>query len=281
MSVEKKQIGGYLIDDGPHLGEGHNTKVVLAQDGGGNKVAIKIINKGALSELSKKLLEQEVKILKKLNHSNQQNIIKLINVIDQDNSIYVVQEYVDGGDLFEYVLRQREEFNEKRVKKIFYQMCKGVSYLHQMGVVHHDLKLENTGLRNNGTVAIMDFGFCTEFSTDQLLSRFCGTLSYSSPELLLGKPYPPTPVDIWALGVSLFVMLAKRFPFDSEKPEVLYKQAISRDHIQSLLRSASMSDDARDLLTRIFVLNPYRRPSINEILKHKFFKGVEPPDCAL
>jgi len=273
MSLEKKQIGCYCIE-GPVLGEGHNSKVVLATDTSGNKVAIKIVNKGSLSDLSKKLLDQEIKVLKRV-ANNQQNIIKLVGVIEQDNSIYVIQEYIEGGDLFEYVIRQRDELGEKRVKKIFYQMCKGVHFLHQKHIVHHDVKLENTGLRNNGTVVIMDFGFCTEFTPDQLLSRFCGTMSYCSPELLLGKPYPPTPVDVWALGVSLFVLLAKRFPFDTENPELLYKQAISRDYVQSLVHSAALSDDARDLFMKIFVPNPYKRCSVSDILRHKFLKGVD------
>jgi len=272
-SENNQTIGCYTLD-GPVLGEGMNSKVVLATDPSGNKVAIKIINKVDLSESSKKLIDQEIKILKRVS-SNQANIIKLIAVIDHDTTRYVVQEYIEGGDLFEYVLKQREELGERRVKKIFYQMCKGVQYLHQRCIVHHDLKLENTGLRTNGTIAIMDFGFCTEFTPDQLLSRFCGTMSYCSPELLLGKPYPPTPVDVWALGVSLFVMLAKRFPFDSENPNVLYKQATCRDYIQSLVHSSPLSDDARDLLMKIFVANPYKRISVADMLHHKFFKGVD------
>lgn len=152
--TETKVVGGFWLD-GPVLGEGLSSKVVLATDSGGNQVAIKIINKATLSESSRKLLDQEIKILKRVSN-NQTNIIKLIGVIEQENFRYVVQEYIEGGDLFEYVLKQREGLVEKRVKKIFYQMCKGVQYLHQHYIVHHDLKLENTGIRTNGTVAIMD-----------------------------------------------------------------------------------------------------------------------------
>jgi len=277
--TEAKQVGGFWLD-GPILGEGLSSKVVLATDSTGNKVAIKVINKATLSESSRKLVDQEIKILKRVNN-NQTNIIKLIGVIELENFRYVVQEYIEGGDLFEFILKQREGIGEKKVKKIFYQMCKGVQYLHQHYVVHHDLKLENTGIRSNGTIAIMDFGFCTEFTPDQLLSKFCGTLSYSAPELLLGKPYPPTPVDIWALGVSLFMMLAKRFPFDSENPDLLYKQATSRDYLQSLVHSTPISDEARDLFMKIFVSNPYKRITITEILQHKFLKAVDLSDNAV
>jgi len=272
--TETKVVGGFWLD-GPVLGEGLSSKVVLATDSlTKDKVAIKIINKATLSDSSRRLVDQEIKILKRVS-SNQTNIIKLIGVIEQENFRYVVQEYIEGGDLFEFVRKQREGLVEKRVKKIFYQMCKGVQYLHQHYIVHHDLKLENTGIRTNGTIAIMDFGFCTEFTPDQLLSKFCGTLSYSAPELLLGKPYPPTPVDVWALGVSLFMMLAKRFPFDSENPDLLYKQATSRDYLQSLVHSAPISDDARDLFMKIFVTNPYKRITVTEILHHKFLKAVD------
>jgi len=278
MCADKKQIGGYTLE-GVLLGEGNNSKVVLATDPHGDKVAIKIVNKAELSDASRRLLDQEIRILKKLS-SNSTFIIKLVGVIDQDATRYVIQEYIDGGDLFEYVLQQREELCEKKAKRLFWQMCKGVQFLHQKGIVHHDLKLENTGLRKNGSVVLMDFGFCTEFTPDQLLSKFCGTVSYCAPELLLGKPYPPTPVDVWALGVSLFVMLAKRFPFDNENPDLLYKQATSRDYIQSLVHSAAISDDARDLLMKIFVANPYKRISVSEMLRHKFFKGAELLDGA-
>lgn len=82
-------------------------------------------------------------------------------------------------------------------------------------------------------------------------------------------------MDVWALGVSLFMMLAKRFPFDSENPDLLYKQATSRDYVQSLVHSALISDDARDLFMKIFVSNPHKRITVTEILHHKFLKAVD------
>jgi len=265
--------GAHYTFSGTLLGEGTHSKVVLATDCKGNKVAVKVFNNSALSERARKLVDQEIQVLKRL--GNHPNIIKLINSIDQENVSYMVQEYIEGGDLFEYVIKHPEEMTERRVKRIFSQMVRGVHYLHQKGIVHHDLKLENVGLKGNDTVALMDFGLCSEFTHDQPLSRFCGTLSYSSPELLLGKPYPPTPVDVWSLGVSLFVMLVKRFPFNSENPKLLYKQATCRDYIQSLIHSCDMSDDARDLLMKIFVANPCKRISVPDILRHRFMKGVD------
>lgn len=111
------------------------------------------------------------------------HIIKLLDVIDLGDMRYVVHEYIEEGDLFEYVLTH--QLTERLCKQFFAQIVKAVHFLHKHGVIHHDIKLENVGLRKGGSLVLMDFGYCCEFSNDVLLSRFCGTLSYCAPELVI------------------------------------------------------------------------------------------------
>jgi serine/threonine protein kinase len=269
-----EQIGQYALDMRNVLGEGNSSCVVLGTDTtSGEKVAVKIFNKSLLSERSKTLLEQEIRALRRL--PPHPNIIKLVEVIDRDDLRYVVHEYIEEGDLFEYMMKNQDRLNERACRLFFVQIVKAVYFLHRSGVVHHDIKLENVGLRKGATsVVLMDFGYCCEFTTEPL-SKFCGTLCYCAPELLLGKPYSATPVDVWSLGVVLFVLVCKRFPFDADNLETLYKQASSREYIRSLLVSSQVSEDAQDLLQKIFVPAPERRISASEILRHRFLKGVD------
>jgi len=268
-------IGKYRLEMDTVLGEGNSSRVVLGTDtSDGGKVAIKIFNKSILSERSKKMLEQEIRTLKRI--PPHPNIIKLVEVIDKDDLRYVVNEYIEDGDLFEYVLKNHEQINERAGKRFFGQIVKAVHFLHKNGVIHHDIKLENVGLRKGATsVVLMDFGYCCEYSNELLLSKFCGTLCYCAPELLLGKPYAATPIDVWSLGVVLYVLICKRFPFDSDNLDTLYKQASSREYIRSILITAQISEEARDLLQKIFVPSPYKRISVPEILRHRFLKGCD------
>jgi len=275
-----QQVGQYLLDLNHILGEGNNSKVILATDAtNGSKVAVKIFNRALLSERANKMVEQEIRTLRRL--PPHPNIIKLIDVIDKEDLRYIVNEYIEEGDLFEYVLKHHDQLTERPCKRFFAQIVKAVHFLHKNGVIHHDIKLENVGLRKGGSLVLMDFGYCCEYSNEMLLSRFCGTLCYCAPELLLGKPYSATPVDVWALGVVLYVLLCKRFPFDSENPDALYKQASSRDYIRSMLHTGQIPEDAQDLLHKIFVPSSYKRISVPEILRHRFLKGVDGIDSIL
>eukprot|EP01110_Echinostelium_bisporum_P013765 TRINITY_DN987_c0_g1_i1.p1 TRINITY_DN987_c0_g1~~TRINITY_DN987_c0_g1_i1.p1 ORF type:complete len:220 (-),score=38.96 TRINITY_DN987_c0_g1_i1:262-921(-) len=200
------QLGPYTLTN-TLLGEGsNNTRVMLGKDADGKKYAVKVINKNSLTIKTKKMVEQEIKCLKRLSHPQ---IIKLYDVFEKEDTTYIVEEFIGNGDLFEHLLQNHEKMNESTIKKLFYQIAKAVHYLHSNGVIHHDIKLENVGLRDDGQVVLMDFGMCTEFSSYMLLSTFCGTLAYSPPELLTGREYQPTPVDIWSLGVLLFCFIGE------------------------------------------------------------------------
>ena len=99
-----------------------------------------------------------------------------------------MHEYIDDGDMFEYVLKHHSQLTERACKRLFAQIVKAVHFLHKNGVIHHDIKLENVGLRRGGTLVLMDFGYCCEYSNEILLSRFCGTLCYCAPELVSKPP---------------------------------------------------------------------------------------------
>lgn len=266
----KEQVGQYLLNYDRQLGEGNHSQVILGEDSNGHPVAVKIFFTHQMSDRAIKMVDQEVRTLRRV--PPHPNIIKLLDVFEKDDKRYIVHEYIDDGDMFDYVLKHHSQLTERACKHFFAQIVKAVHFLHKNGVIHHDIKLENVGLRKGGTVVLMDFGYCCEYSNEILLSRFCGTLSYCAPELLLGKPYAATPVDVWALGVVLYVLLCKQFPFNSDSPDTLYKQASSRDYIRSMLHTDHIPEDAKDLLHKIFVPSACKRISIPEILHHRFLK---------
>eukprot|EP01111_Echinosteliopsis_oligospora_P019035 TRINITY_DN8_c0_g1_i1.p1 TRINITY_DN8_c0_g1~~TRINITY_DN8_c0_g1_i1.p1 ORF type:complete len:291 (+),score=55.88 TRINITY_DN8_c0_g1_i1:283-1155(+) len=268
------EVSHYKIDLNNILGKGSSSNVVRGKDSNNdNTVAVKVIDKASMSDRDKFMIQTELRTLRSiLPHPN---IIKLLDVIETDTTYYIVTEYIDEGDLFEYSCCHADLLTDRTIKKIFLQTVKGVQHLHKYGIVHHDIKLENTGMKKGGIVVVMDLGYACNFTPDMPINRFCGTLAYSAPELLLGQPYFAAPIDVWSLGVLLFVLIAQKLPFDSEDANTLYKQSTSRSYIYSMMQTALVPEDARDLLIRIFNSNPQRRITIPEILKHRYLRGID------
>jgi len=280
MSSIKMEVSHYKIDLNNILGKGSSSHVVRGKDtSNDNTVAVKVIEKATMSSRDKFLVQTELRTLRSIPHHP--NIIKLLDVIETDTHYYIVTEYIDEGDLFEYSRLHVDLLTDRTIKKIFLQTVKGVQHLHKYGIVHHDIKLENTGMKKGGTVVVMDLGYACNFTSDMPINRFCGTLAYSAPELLIGQPYLAAPVDVWSLGVLLFVLIAQKLPFDSSDQNSLYKQSTSRNYIYTMMQTALIPEDARDLLIRIFNANPMRRITILEILKHKYLRGMDFDELAI
>ena len=235
------------------------------------KVAIKIFDKGKIKkEKEQEYIEREISILKKLNHYN---IIKLYNIIHTDNFIFLIQEYVPNGELLHF-LESSENINlsEKDICKIYQQIISGIEYLHEVGIAHRDLKLENILLNFKNDIKIIDFGLSNKYNKDneELLQSSCGSPCYAAPEMIKGAKYHGVDTDIWSSGIILYLMLCKTFPFNDKNNSKLYQKILSgKFNLPSYL-----SNEAKDLLSKLLKVNPTERIKLNEIKKHPWFNLI-------
>ena len=247
------------------LGEGTFGIVKLAQDKKTKeKVAIKILEKKKIkTEEDKRRVQTEIEILQKMSHIN---VIKAKKILKDSENIYIMMEYCEKGELFHYIEKEICLSNDEAAC-YFYQLINGLEYIHQKGIVHRDLKLENLLLSKTNLLKIIDFGLSSYYDSNKLLSTPCGSLCYASPELLSGQKYDGILIDIWSVGVILYAMLCGYLPFDDENHGMLYKRIINTE----LDIPEHLEEDSVDMLRKILVNEPKKRITIKEIKKHKFY----------
>ncbi len=184
---DAQQIAG-LYDIEETIGQGHFAVVKLARHlFSGEKVAIKVIDKSKLDKISKEHLFQEVRCMKLVQHPN---VVRLYEVIDTPNKLYLILELGDGGDMYDYIMKHSNGLSEAKSKNYFRQIVKAVKYCHDLHVVHRDLKPENVVFfEKTGQVKLTDFGFSNVFVPGSKLYTSCGSLACSAPEILLGDSY--------------------------------------------------------------------------------------------
>ncbi|KAJ3074365.1 Map microtubule affinity-regulating kinase [Podochytrium sp. JEL0797] len=248
------------------LGEGSYGRVKLA-------VALKIINKTSIKKPEHVTrIKREVRILRLLNHPN---IVKLYDVAETDKEIILSMEYIEGGELFDFIVAN-PRLNEKIARRIFRQIISAVDYCHQSSVIHRDLKPENLLLDNNKNIKIIDFGFVNLYDPENVLKTFCGSPFYASPEMILGKKYVGPEVDIWSMGVILFALLAGKLPFRDSNVKDLYKKITS----SAFDLPPCIGKESGDLIKIMLKADPTERASLEQIRNHEWVTaGYEgPPD---
>ncbi|OWM65262.1 hypothetical protein CDL15_Pgr008852 [Punica granatum] len=213
-------LGNYKIIR--NLGHGAFGKVKVARHlPTGCKVAIKILNRRKIREKGMdQKVEREIKISKMLVHPH---IIRLYEVIETATDIYVVMEYAERGELFDYIVENRR-VQEEEARKFFQQIISGLEYCHKYRVVHRDLKPENLLLDSNGNLKIADFGLSNIMLDGHFLKTSCGSPNYAAPEVISGKLYAGPEIDVWSCGVILYALLAGTLPFDDESLPNLYRK---------------------------------------------------------
>lgn len=256
------------------LGEGSYAKVYLADfktnDGKDIKfqLACKIIDtKRAPKDFVKKFLPRELDILVKLNHPH---IIHVHSIFQRKTKYYIFMRHAEQGDLLDYVSK-KGPISEPQARVWFRQLALAIQYLHDLDIVHRDLKCENALITNNFNLKLADFGFSRythDTSGKALLSdTYCGSLSYAAPEILRGQPYFPKPTDLWSLGVILFVMLNKSMPFDDNNAKRLYEQQSNRRWKFRSKVINNISDNVKRLVNNLLEPEPTRRVKIEDCLK--------------
>lgn len=282
---------GYYDITNKTLGKGHFGVVKLGRHClTGEPVAIKIIEKFRLNNDSLNQLGTEIRILFRLSEYEHPNILKLYQTIDSEDKLFLVTEYcgLHACDLHDYLSRKhrREGLSQREAQGFFIQICSAISYCHSMGIVHRDLKPENvlvTDYMYNSSATdkaspllkLIDFGFANQWYPDEKMRTSCGTLAYSAPELLLGEPYDGTKVDVWGLGLMLYILLYGGNPFmqinDNETLTKILDCSFStpiRDNVDI---------DAVELLRSLINRNPDSRLSIEAMLRHKWFSNITMP----
>ncbi len=210
--------------------------------------------------------QNESRIIERMNHPN---IIKKLDDWNEDKVYYLVTEYADLGDLKEYII-SKNKIEEDEARDIFKQIVNGMKYAHQHLICHRDLKLENIVLFKDDDsprgrrIAIIDWGLATSFSYLSLRESFCGTLPYLAPEMLNKQKYIGPEVDIWSLGVVLYYILTKHFPFGGKDINSI-KYEIYSGHSPIL---STWSSELKDLLSKLLATNSDDRINVRDILEH-------------
>ena len=256
------EVGDYIIKK--TLGQGTFGKVKLGKHKPTNeKVAIKILEKCKIIEKDDEIrVKRELEMMPKFNHNN---VILVTEIFSNRNNFYIVMEYCEGGELFNYIVKKRR-LAEEEAAFFFYQIISGLEYIHSLGIVHRDLKPENLLLGKDHILKIIDFGLSNYFSK-KLLVTPCGSPCYASPEMVSGNKYNGFRIDIWSTGIILYAMLCGYLPFEDKDNEILFKKILRC----KLELPPHLSHSSKDLMLKILVTNPEKRITIPEIKRHPFY----------
>ena len=192
------------------------------------EVALKIIEKRKMSLRDIELSRNEIETLRLCQHPS---IIRLYDVLENSDDIFIAMELITGGDLLNYLNKKQLKIGEVCSAKITLSLAKALQYLRNLGIVHRDLKPENILMVDDSNVKIVDFGLAALLGPKEKCKKFVGTLSYAAPEILLGFPYDYS-ADVWSLGVIVYFMLSGTSPFpDHETLETKKTYILNIDYL--------------------------------------------------
>ena len=227
------------------------------------RVALKSISK-CPSNQDKGLMPglREFRVLELLHHPH---IVRLYDVLETKEEYILVMEYLTGGELFHYIAN-RGRLKEKSARRIFRQILSAVAYCHDNFVAHRDLKPENIMLDHRGHVKLIDFDFCNHFAPNHYLRTFCGSPNYAAPEIVQGIEYEGPEVDVWSLGVLLYVCICGKLPFKGKNI-----QETCRNILECRITYPDyLSTEAIHLLVSIFKVNTQQRAKLPDIIHSKW-----------
>ncbi|CAN0369209.1 unnamed protein product [Lampetra fluviatilis] len=264
------QMAG-LYDLERTLGKGHFAVVKLARHVfTGERVAVKVIDKSKLDVEARAHLFQEVRCMKLVQHPN---IVRLYEVIDTASKLYLILELAEGGDLYDYIMRHEGGLQEPDAKHYFAQILCAIAYCHRLHVVHRDLKPENVvffpRLRR---LKLTDFGFSNRFQPGTKLATSCGSLAYAAPEILLGDEYDAPAVDIWSLGVILYMLVCGHPPFQEANDSETLTMIMDCKYTVP----AHVSRECTELIGQMLQREPRQRATLEEIGAHPWLGGTDP-----
>ena len=237
-----------------------------------DKVAVKVMNKNNMDSSDLELVRTEIEILKICQHPY---IIKLYDIFENVDYIYIIMEYCSGGDLFSFLQKRNFILKEDKVATIMYKLCKAVFYVHSYGIAHRDIKPENVLLTSedeDADIRLLDFGLSKIVGPNQKCTEPYGTLTYCAPEIILDKPYLKT-VDSWSLGVMTYLMLSGSLPFSGKDEHEIAKNVVySKVNFEKKPIWNEISREAKDFITKLLDKDLKTRIEMKTALEHPWFK---------
>lgn len=238
------------------------------------KFAIKCIKRSELTEEDDEAIMTEVAILQQMHHPN---IMTLREFFVEPEYYYLVTEFVSGGELFDRIV-EKTFYSEKEARDLVKILLGAIKYCHDKDVVHRDLKPENLLLMSaddDASIKLADFGFAKTVTKDDAgLVTTCGTPGYVAPEILEGAPYGK-PVDVWSIGVITYILLAGYPPFHDDSQPILFRKIRKGKYQYDSPYWDNVSDDAKDFISRMLVVDPKNRATATELLEHRWIVDSE------
>ncbi|XP_028163805.1 testis-specific serine/threonine-protein kinase 1-like isoform X2 [Ostrinia furnacalis] len=255
------------------VNEGSYAKVYLSEYRNPNKndklsvLACKVIDTNtAPKDFVKKFLPREIEMLIKLNHPH---LVHTHSIFQRRYKYFIFMRYMEHGDLLEHIL-QKGAVQEDQARIWTRQLALAIQYMHELEIAHRDIKCENVLLTANQNAKLSDFGFarlCVDKKMKDIHSEtFCGSLSYTAPEILQGAPYYPKPTDVWSLGIVLYVMLNRAMPFEDKHIKQLYQAQINRNWKFRSRYVDTISDNCKRLVTLMLDPNYQSRIKVDQII---------------
>jgi serine/threonine protein kinase len=266
----KPRVGPYIL--GKTLGTGSTGKVKVAYNTEQNElVAVKIVRKDFLDSKPnlRRKVQREIAVMKLIEHPH---VLRLIDVFETSSHLFLVIEYAEGGELFDYLV-ERGKLEPEEALRFFQQIISGLDYCHRRLICHRDLKPENLLLDKDNNIKIADFGMASLIPPGSLLETSCGSPHYASPEIVMGDMYNGFKSDVWSCGVILYALLTGRLPFDDDNIQrLLNKVRTGIYHMPS-----EIPEECQSLLRAMLTVEPEKRITVEAIMRHPWFLSQEPP----
>lgn len=234
-------------------------------------LACKVIDTNtAPKDFVKKFLPREIEMLIKLSHPH---LVHTHSIFQRRYKYFIFMRYMEHGDLLEYIL-QKGAVQEDQARIWTRQLALAIQYMHELEIAHRDIKCENVLLTANQNAKLSDFGFsryCVDKKYRDIHSEtFCGSLSYTAPEILQGSPYYPKPTDVWSLGIVLFVMLNRAMPFEDKHIKQLYQAQVNRSWKFRSRYVDTLSEHCKRLVTLMLEPNHQNRIKIDQTINSEW-----------
>ncbi|KAK8887599.1 hypothetical protein M9Y10_038650 [Tritrichomonas musculus] len=205
------------------------------------------------------------------------SISEIHDLLFENNLIYLIFELCNEGDLND-IVQESGGLDESQAKHYFFQIMSAIKYIHQLGIAHRDIKLENILITENKNVKLTDFGLCKRINGNSPLLTTCGTLAYAAPEIISEKPYDGMKADIWSSGIVLYAMICCHFPWTIQTD--LPQEAMMHETVRQILEGQveipdGITFELQNLLSNLLNNDPEMRPSAEEIINHPWFEGME------